>query len=118
MPLPDPIGRQKEVLCLKEKGNTVVLGTAGSGKTTMAVLRAAYLAKTHTQPGKRVLLVTFNRTLVTYLRTIAASELAGRVDLRTYHKFALGYLSRRKNCRNTAKVTMCCPAKAGQATVE
>lgn len=43
MPLPTPIGRQKEVLYLPAKGHVAVLGTAGSGKTTLAILRSAYL---------------------------------------------------------------------------
>jgi DNA helicase IV len=30
------------VLCLPAKGHFVVLGTAGSGKTTLAILRSAY----------------------------------------------------------------------------
>lgn len=40
------------------KNNTVVLGTAGSGKTTIALLRALHLSKL---PGdESVLLVNFN----------------------------------------------------------
>jgi len=44
MALPIPIGRQREVLCLPAKGHFVILGTAGSGKTTLAILRSAYLS--------------------------------------------------------------------------
>lgn len=33
-------GAQKDVLALENKGHTVVLGTAVSGKTTMALLLA------------------------------------------------------------------------------
>lgn len=92
MPLPEPIGRQREVLYLPAVGHTVVLGTAGSGKTTLAILRSALLAKM--DPGSRVLLVTFNKMLVTYLRSIAAPELAN-VEVRNYHHFARGYLDYR-----------------------
>ena len=42
--LPRPIGRQREVLYLPADGYTVVLGTAGSGKTTLAILRSLYLS--------------------------------------------------------------------------
>ena len=94
MPLPNPVGLQAEVLYLHEKGHFVVLGTAGSGKTTLAILRAAYLAKTHCSQEERVLLVTFNTTLVTYLRTISDNELS-KVDVCNYHKFARGYLASR-----------------------
>jgi DNA helicase IV len=62
-----PQGRQREVVCLPAHGHTVVLGTAGSGKTTMAILRADYLAQL---TGRRVLLATYNRALVTYLEAM------------------------------------------------
>src|SRR5207237_3073068 len=68
MPLPKPIGRQKEVLYLPARGHVAVLGTAGSGKTTLAILRAAYLAEDTTDHGGPTLLLTFNVALVTYLR--------------------------------------------------
>lgn len=63
-----PQGKQNEVLALPAKGHTVVLGTAGSGKTTIALLRAIHLSKL---PGdEKVLLVTFNGALVKYMRGI------------------------------------------------
>jgi len=90
MPLPIPEGKQKEVLCLPEKGHYIVLGTAGSGKTTLAIHRAAYLAK-RTRTSQKVLLVTFNKSLVTYLKAIGEDSLT-KVDVRNYHWFARGYL--------------------------
>ena len=39
-----PKGEQEEVMALPAKAHTVVLGTAGSGKTTIAMLRAQHLA--------------------------------------------------------------------------
>ena len=68
MALPIPIGRQKEVLCLPAKGHFVILGTAGSGKTTLAILRSAYLSDPSTDHHGKTLLVTFNRALVAYLK--------------------------------------------------
>lgn len=91
MPLPNPEGLQAEVLYLPEKGHFVVLGTAGSGKTTLAILRSAYLAATHCGPGERVMLVTFNKALVTYLKAISENQLSN-IDVINYHKFARGYL--------------------------
>jgi hypothetical protein len=58
MPLPKPIGRQREVLALPAEGHTVVLGTAGSGKTTLAILRAALLSDAATEHYGRTLLVS------------------------------------------------------------
>src|SRR5687767_868311 len=91
MPLPKPIGRQKEVLYLPASGHVAVLGTAGSGKTTLAILRSAYLAHPSTDHSGPTLLVTFNRGLVTYLKHLASSELA-QVTVQHYHRFARGYL--------------------------
>ena len=92
--LPAPVGKQKEVLVLPADGHTVVLGTAGSGKTTLAVHRALYLARPGTDHSGRTLLVTFNRTLVEYLRNLFSSAL-GNIDVQTYHRFARGYLASR-----------------------
>jgi superfamily I DNA/RNA helicase len=94
MPLPDPIGAQREVVCLDHEGHTVVLGTAGSGKTTMAVHRAAYLSNEKTEHGGPTLLLSFNNSLLAYLNYLRPPELQN-VDIRTYHHFARGYL----NCR-------------------
>ncbi|MCV2517609.1 ATP-dependent helicase [Bacillus subtilis] len=94
MALPNPVGLQSEVLYLPEKGHYVVLGTAGSGKTTLAILRAAYLAKADCVHDEKVLLVTFNKALVTYLKHIFKGSLY-RVDVVNYHRFARGYLASR-----------------------
>ena len=92
--LPRPVGRQREVLYLPARAHTVVLGTAGSGKTTLAILRSLYLSDPSTHHGGRTLLVTFNRCLVTYM-THLAGAVRQPVDVRNYHHFARGYLSSR-----------------------
>ncbi|HET9592101.1 MAG TPA: 3'-5' exonuclease [Solirubrobacterales bacterium] len=94
MPLPEPVGKQREVVCLDHLGHTVVLGTAGSGKTTMAVHRAAYLSNPKTDHAGPTLLLSFNNSLLAYLNYLCPSDLQ-QVDLRTYHRFARGYLSHR-----------------------
>jgi superfamily I DNA/RNA helicase len=101
MSLPQPIGRQKEVLYLPAEGHVVVLGTAGSGKTTMAVHRALYLANQRTDHHGRTLLLTFNRCLVAYLRSLAET-IPRDVTVENYHKFARGYLSRRGRMRENS----------------
>ena len=85
MALSQPRGKQLEVLDLKPEGHNVVLGTAGSGKTTLAIYRAIYLATLDDK--ERVLLVTFNTTLVKYLEAIVGSEIPRNIDVRNYHKF-------------------------------
>jgi superfamily I DNA/RNA helicase len=87
-----PQGKQEEVMALPAKGHIIVLGTAGSGKTTIALLRAHHLA--NIPNGGRVLLVTFNRALVEYMRGICDSNLS-ELTVENYHKFARGYLSSR-----------------------
>jgi len=94
MSLPTPIGRQREVLYLPAQGHFAVLGTAGSGKTTLAILRAAYLADAGTDHHGPTLLVTFNRALVTYLNHLRDRSLRD-VTVENYHKFARGYLASR-----------------------
>ncbi len=83
-----PKGVQKDVLALEPKGHTVILGTAGSGKTTMALLFAEKLSYLNGRP--KVLVVTFNRALVAYMNGIQSS-LHG-VTVENFHRFALGYL--------------------------
>jgi superfamily I DNA/RNA helicase len=94
VPLPTPIGQQREVVTLDHRGHTVVLGTAGSGKTTMAVHRAAYLANPKTAHAGRTLLLSYNKSLLAYLNYLRPAEFAD-VDVRTYHHFARGYLNHR-----------------------
>jgi superfamily I DNA/RNA helicase len=83
---------------LSTYGQHVVLGTAGSGKTTLAIIRAAYLADAENPDAGRTLLVTFNRSLVTYLNWYGGNELQN-VDVRTFPRFAIGYLSSRNRMR-------------------
>lgn len=86
-----PIGKQREVLALEPFGHTVVLGTAGSGKTIIAILRAKYLA--NLPRGGKVLLLTFNRALVEYMRSVG--DCPQNLTVENYHKFARGYLNYR-----------------------
>jgi superfamily I DNA/RNA helicase len=97
--LPTPIGKQREVLYLPANGHTIVLGTAGSGKTTLAILRSAYLGDPATSHCGTTLLVTFNRALVTYLRHLSPPQL-NNVVVENYHTFARGYLHSRNKMPN------------------
>ena len=104
--LPRPVGRQREVLYLPADGHTVVLGTAGSGKTTLAILRSLYLSDPSTDHGGRTLLVTFNRCLVTYMKHLAGAT-QRPVDVRNFHRFARGYLDSRNSL---PRGSICTPA--------
>lgn len=79
-------------MALPAIGHIVVLGAAGSGKTTIVLLRAYHLANL---PGNaRVLLVTFNGALVEYMKGISGTYLP-KLTVENYHKFARGYLNSR-----------------------
>lgn len=64
-------------------GPARVSGGAGTGKTVVALHRAVYLARAN--PGARVLLATFNRTLAAALEAdlhhLGGAEIASRVDV-------------------------------------
>ncbi|MGY1615918.1 3'-5' exonuclease [Geodermatophilus sp. SYSU D00691] len=79
---------------LPPQGHQVVLGTAGTGKSTMAMLRADHLAAPTTRNSGRVLLVTYNRALIAYLRHLLPSASAN-ITIETYGRFARGYLNSR-----------------------
>lgn len=87
-----PKGRQSDAIYYDAHRDLVVLGTAGTGKTTMAVLRSRFLADPVGTNGGPVLLVTFNNALVRYLRHLVPEAL-GNVTVVTYGKFARGYLA-------------------------
>lgn len=94
MNLPTPVGRQYDVVYLSEDEHHVVLGTAGTGKTTMAIHRAVHLGDHALGHNGRVLLVTYNNALITYLRHLAPPGVDA-VNIETYFKFARGYISAR-----------------------
>lgn len=75
-------------------GHTAVLGTAGSGKTTLALYRAAYLSERSMPHSGKTLLLTFNTMLVTYLQYLKPIELRN-IQVENYHTFARGYLNAR-----------------------
>lgn len=90
--LPVPVGRQLQVVTMPAAGHFVVLGTAGSGKTTMSVHRAAHLSNPKVAEHGRTLLLTYNRALLAYFNHLGTGELPN-VDVRNYHHFARGYLN-------------------------
>ena len=58
----------------------------------MAMLRAEHLADPRTQNSGRVLVVTYNNTLVTYLKYLRGPS-RGDITIETYGRFARGYLN-------------------------
>lgn len=91
-PLPVLEGQQSKVVFLSTNEHHVVLGTAGTGKSTMAMVRALHLADKGTANNGRVLVATFNNTLVAHLRYLASGETSDQLTVENYHTFARGYL--------------------------
>ncbi|WP_026115526.1 3'-5' exonuclease [Nocardiopsis kunsanensis] len=94
MNLPRPVGHQKKALYLPSSGHQVVLGSAGTGKTVMAALRAQYLSTPGIEGHGRTLLVTSTKALSGYLQHMSRGAPEG-LDVRTYGHFARGYLNSR-----------------------
>ncbi|WAM36267.1 transcriptional repressor LexA [Caldicellulosiruptor acetigenus] len=60
---------QKKLSQAKPNGHMLVKGVAGSGKTTVAIYRVVYLLNEYCfAPDDKILMVTFNKTLVNYLK--------------------------------------------------
>lgn len=84
---------QRELVERHHPGPARVAGSAGTGKTIVALHRAAFLARTN--PDARVLLTTFNDTLASALVTkrnlLVSSEprLAERIDVYSLRTIAL-----------------------------
>jgi len=84
---------QRELVERDYNGPARVSGSAGTGKTIVALHRAAYLART--QPDARVLLTTFSDTLAnalhTKLKRLLGNEprLAERIDIHSINAIGL-----------------------------
>jgi len=68
-------------------GHRLIFGVAGSGKTTILIARAKYLAEQ--SPDKRGLVLCFNRPLATYLKVQLADF--SNVTIQTFHQLAFRF---------------------------
>lgn len=99
---------QKELVERDYAGPARVSGSAGTGKTIVALHRAAHLARAH--PDARVLLTTFSDTLAsalqTKLRRLLGNEprLAERIDV-----YALNAIGLRLYKSNVGPITLASP---------
>ena len=57
---------QKRIVDMKPAGHCLVKGVAGSGKTTVAVYRIPTLINHYLVQGEKVLILTYNKTLINY----------------------------------------------------
>ena len=77
---------------LDEDGHMLVVGGPGSGKTTIALLKARRRVIEKLNAGQTVLFASFSNSAIRRIMESAGSiltdEIADRVDIKTYHSFA------------------------------
>jgi superfamily I DNA/RNA helicase/mRNA-degrading endonuclease RelE of RelBE toxin-antitoxin system len=87
---------QRKLVTRHYNGPAKVTGGAGTGKTVVAVHRAAHLARTvYTQPRDRILMLTYTKNLAQGLKQqldLLDASLSERVTVRNLHSLAHEYL--------------------------
>ncbi len=89
-------------MALATNGHFVILGAAGSGKSTVALLRAEFLATL--EPNANVLLITYNTVLAEHMQRYFGQS-CKNLTIEWYHKFARGYLNSRGKCNFASILT-------------
>ncbi len=92
MSLPNLIGLQTQVLYMSDNQSLFIKGSAGSGKSLLALYRVYWLAKVH--PNENTILLTFNKAvnvdMQNKLKQIAISrneKFLSNLLVYTYHQF-------------------------------
>lgn len=98
MSLPKLIGHQTEILYLPENKNLFITGSAGSGKSLLALYRVYWLAKVH--PEENVVLLTYNRPVNNDMKEKLYSiayerneKFPGNLIVETYHMFMQNFIT-------------------------
>lgn len=80
---------------LAETGNLLVTGGPGSGKTTIALLKAKHFCQA-LEPGQEILFLSFSRAAVRQIlsrcKSILTSKERNLIQVKTYHSFCLEIL--------------------------
>ena len=89
---------QQRLVELDARGHLLIRGVAGSGKTTIALYRAKYLSENYLDAftANRILVLTFNNTLVGFMREQAKEIGLEDVEIWTFHQWARNYLQRKE----------------------
>jgi len=89
--LPFELSDEKKEL-LKSSGHILALGGPGSGKTTIALLKAKSIIKTGLRPGQLVLFLSFARATIVRVdqqsKNIIDKTTRKNLEINTYHGFA------------------------------
>ena len=89
---------QDKLVRLDPRGHRLIRGVAGSGKTTIALYRAKYLSENYLDmfTANKILVLTYNSTLVAFMREQARELGLEGVEISTFHRWAGNYLKRRE----------------------
>ena len=85
---------QDELVRLDPRGHLLIRGVAGSGKTTIALYRAKYLSENYLDmfTANKILVLTYNRTLVAFMREQAKELGLEGVEISSFHQWTGNYL--------------------------
>jgi len=83
---------QRKAIVVDEKNNLIVAG-AGTGKTSTIIGKAGYLIKKGLAAPEDILLIAFNRDVVSEMDKRVRSRLGIRLDVRTYHSLGLNVIA-------------------------
>ncbi len=87
---------QQDIIHASHQGEITLAGVAGSGKTIVAVARAAELARRTTfRAHAAVLMLCFNRVLATSVRCLLLSfpsDIRDKIEVRNIHKWCQPYI--------------------------
>ena len=89
---------QDKLVRLDPRRHRLIRGVAGSGKTTIALYRAKYLSENYLDmfTANKILVLTYNSTLVAFMREQARELGLEGVEISTFHRWAGNYLKRRE----------------------
>lgn len=96
----DLIGEQRNVLTIPFENPVLIKGSAGSGKTTVAIFRAIHLRNAHPDLffNQRIMIFSYTNHLVNYIRTILPDV---SPEVMTLHRWAGRLCSEIEICRET-----------------
>jgi DNA helicase IV len=97
----DLSGEQLDIINLPTTKDWVIKGAPGTGKTVMAIYRAGQASKT--SKGKPVLMLVYNRPLMSFISTAVKGTYYKNVYVLTYHQW-LNDIYREYHLRSVPKV--------------
>ncbi|MEM8571790.1 MAG: ATP-dependent helicase [Pseudomonadota bacterium] len=101
---------------IDEPGHALVIGGPGSGKTTLALLKAKGILDT-LHPGQSILFLSFSRAAVQQIlkrcREILTKDEMKRIDVRTYHSFCWDMLRCHGRLLGGRPLRMMAPSEEG-----